>query len=76
MKFIREKLYRIYIAVILFIPIPALVGFYIGWMVRNEFDEPLRRLLPFIGGTLGFILGSLIILWMVKCIILTKPPTK
>lgn len=47
-----------------------------GWMVRNEFDEPLRRLLPFIGGVLGFVLGSLIILWIVKCIILTKPPTK
>ncbi|MEM3104837.1 MAG: hypothetical protein QXD69_04975 [Candidatus Bathyarchaeia archaeon] len=76
MKFIREKLYRVYISVILFIPIPALIGFYIGWIVRNEFDEPLRRLLPFIGGMLGFILGCLIILWIIRSIILTKPMKK
>lgn len=56
----------------LLIPLPALVGFYIGWMVRGGFNEPFQRFLPLIGGTLGFILGNLLIFWIVKRVASTE----
>jgi len=54
------------------LPLLVFTGLYIGWVIGGTFNEPLRMITTFIGGVAGLILGSLLIYWVVKRLILTE----